>query len=369
MKKSCGIHTITIMHKQLLIVALAIFSTQLYAQNIGFNYTTVCKGEVTTIWDTTSIPDSLISFRKWDINNDGIFYEMGDTITVPFSQSGKIAVGLMHTYTTGNTDTIIDSIYVLPLPQVNFNVDNQCAGQDAVFQANATISAGQIIEWIWDFDNDGDDDAYGDTITAINGIADTYTIKLECVSDQGCRFSTEKNLEIYNNPVAGFTYQDTTTADTTLFTNASSIDNGNIFKYSWDFGDGVTSTLPDPSHLFENPGTYTVQLEAISSNFCDTIVSKELEIADGGNPEDPVSLVPNNIITPNSDGINDRLEIPALEQYTYCTLTVFNRWNDQVYSGPADPDESTFTSFDAGVYYYILECAEKELMGSFNLLK
>jgi PKD repeat protein len=359
------------MRKQLLVLAFASLSTHLYAQDIGFIYNTACYGEMTNLQDTTSIPDSLIASRGWDLDNDGDFTDAFGTSTGKvFGQAGSIPVGLKHTYTSGGSDTAYFNIYVAPLPQVNFNVDNQCAERDAVFQANATIvQPGYISDWIWDLDNDGIPDKFGDTVTYTIVYPGFYIAKLECVSDQGCRFSTEKTLEFYNNPVAGFTYQNTTTADTTLFTNTTTIDSDSIIIYLWDFGDGVTSTLPDPSHLFENPGTYTVQLEAISSNFCDTIVSKELEIADGGSPEGPVSLVPNNIITPNGDGINDRLEIPDLEQYTYCTLTVFNRWNDQVYSGPADPGESTFTSFDAGVYYYILECAEKELMGSFNLLK
>jgi hypothetical protein len=358
------------MHKQLLIVALVLFSTQLYAQNIGFIYNTACYGEMTNLQDTTSIPDSLIASRGWDLDNDGDFTDAFGTSTGKvFGQAGSIPVGIKHTYTSGGSDTAYFNIYVAPLPQVNFNVDNQCAERDAVFQANDTISEGAIINRGWDFTNNGIINDTGAIVYHTNSIAGNYTIKLECESDMGCVSSITKLNEIFNNPDVNFSYQDTTTADTTLFNNASTIDNDSIIIYLWDFGDGVTSTLPDPSHLFEYPGTYTVQLEAISSNFCQNIVSKELEIADGGSPEDPVSLVPNNIITPNSDGINDRLEIPELNQYTYCTLTVFNRWNDQVYSGPADPGESTFTSLDAGVYYYILECAEKELMGSFNLLK
>ena len=33
------------------------------------------------------------------------------------------------------------------------------------------------------------------------------------------------------------------------------------FTYKWDFGDGITSTEPSPTHIFCTPGTYTVTLE------------------------------------------------------------------------------------------------------------
>lgn len=41
-----------------------------------------------------------------------------------------------------------------------------------------------------------------------------------------------------------------------LFSNCS--DNG--LSYSWDFGDGITSTLSSPRHAWETPGNYTVTL-------------------------------------------------------------------------------------------------------------
>jgi PKD repeat protein len=41
------------------------------------------------------------------------------------------------------------------------------------------------------------------------------------------------------------------------FTNQSS---GAITSHAWDFGDGGSSTLASPSHVYTTPGTYTVVL-------------------------------------------------------------------------------------------------------------
>lgn len=47
-----------------------------------------------------------------------------------------------------------------------------------------------------------------------------------------------------------------------LFTNKSIVDaNGNV-KYTWDFGDGSTSSSIQPIHVYDSPGQYDVSLKA-----------------------------------------------------------------------------------------------------------
>ncbi|MFQ5639341.1 MAG: PKD domain-containing protein, partial [bacterium] len=45
---------------------------------------------------------------------------------------------------------------------------------------------------------------------------------------------------------------------------------GNISSRAWEFGDGETSTAINPSHTYQNPGTYTVKLTVSGSGGSDT---------------------------------------------------------------------------------------------------
>jgi len=69
-----------------------------------------------------------------------------------------------------------------------------------------------------------------------------------------------------NWPTANFNY---TGGGTVNFTNTSS----NGVTYSWDFGDGNTSSLENPSNTYATGGNYNVQLTTFSSDNCfsDTI--------------------------------------------------------------------------------------------------
>lgn len=63
-----------------------------------------------------------------------------------------------------------------------------------------------------------------------------------------------------------------------VFANNSA--NGNVFN--WEFGDGTTSTLVNPSHVYPGPGTYTVTLVVSDINGCYTpdSVTFDVEIGD-----------------------------------------------------------------------------------------
>lgn len=62
---------------------------------------------------------------------------------------------------------------------------------------------------------------------------------------------------------------------TTNFTDVSSI-NGNapITNWSWNFGDGNTSTLQNPAHIYNTPGVYTVSLTVTDSIGCPNTETK-----------------------------------------------------------------------------------------------
>ncbi|MBY0536364.1 MAG: PKD domain-containing protein [Chitinophagaceae bacterium] len=77
------------------------------------------------------------------------------------------------------------------------------------------------------------------------------------------------NLQIFNPPVASFTFQHNGCAtDSVSFFDATDGQGRAIIKYSWDFGDNTLSNLKNPKHKYSSAGTKTVRFSTITDVGC-----------------------------------------------------------------------------------------------------
>ncbi len=88
--------------------------------------------------------------------------------------------------------------------------------------------------------------------------------------DSGFVANWTAHKQVLPAPTAAFTFAATNPAllDTVVFTDGSS---NNTTVWNWNFGDGGTSTVQNPNHIYTQAGTYTITMIAESCNAFDTI--------------------------------------------------------------------------------------------------
>ncbi len=192
--------------------------------------------------------------------------------THAFKDPGKYTVSLVTTKSNGNDCDSQDSSYieveVFPNPQVDFAYTVACANDSTRFTDQSKLTTGEsITAWHWDF---GD----GSTSTRQNPAhrfknPGTYNVTLTVTNQNSCVSDTTRQVTIYAPPSSKFTTSLTCDKEEMAFQDQSTVAQGTITRWEWDFGDGsARSSEQNPRHLFAQAGTYTVQLKTFSSQGC-----------------------------------------------------------------------------------------------------
>ena len=136
----------------------------------------------------------------------------------------------------------------------------------------------EVANYSWFFEGrefGANEPAVSFTVTEVppNGQA---PLTLELVGPEGCTFARQTNVRV-TQVVAGFvTNADPCSPDVT-FTNQSI--GGSTF--SWDFGDGVTSTSNSPTNSYGTDGTFDVTLQVTdAASGCTDVITQSVTVSD-----------------------------------------------------------------------------------------
>lgn len=239
--------------------------------DFSHNQPVVCRPPFNITFNNNSSGPGTLSYY-WEFG-DGNTSNLQNP-THNYTASGNFTITMAVTSSAGCSDTIrrTGTLNIENIATAIDAPDSICINAPANF-LNASTPAPRTTGW--DF---GD----GNTSTATStqhtySIPGIYTVKLYNTYSY-CNDSATKTIKVLPRPVANFTYSDTTRCQpnhTVNFIDASS----NAVGWAWDFGDGNTSTLQNPSHTYTNYGVFTVKLVVTNSSGCtDSLVKPNLVI-------------------------------------------------------------------------------------------
>lgn len=215
--------------------------------NYTFDNNNGCDSMYVNFGDN-STPDAIN--WAWDFDNG----QTDNTNAPPIQFYGTpgnydVELTVTNANNCSNTTTQTFTVYESPVPA--FTPTSVCVNDVATFTDNSTSAAGDpIIGWTWDF---GD----GSPINNNQNPTHTYTAPgfydmVLTVNTAFCSTTDTVQLNVENVPAANFV-ADTTDGCADLLVNFTNSSSANATNFYWNFGDGDTSILASPSHLFLNP--------------------------------------------------------------------------------------------------------------------
>ena len=120
-----------------------------------------------------------ITSWQWDFQNDGIIDSYLQNPTYTYAIAGVYSVSLTVSDST-NTDIELKEDYITVEAPLFSDFEVDITDGDAPLEVNFTdLSTGNIIAWMWDFDNDGTIDSNIQNPTYIYAEAGVYSVSLK----------------------------------------------------------------------------------------------------------------------------------------------------------------------------------------------
>jgi gliding motility-associated-like protein len=283
-----------------------------------------CYKEMVHFTDISTVPlGGTIVGWNWNFGDN--YFSNERNPSHQYQSDGVYNVILTVTTTAGCVDSILRSITVLPSPIADFSNSDGCVNDTIYFVDASTFPGGNInaCSWYWNFGG-------GIVSTSRNPfhiwtVEGSYIVSLVVTSEFGCSDTLLKSITVSTRPIAGFTFPDTNLVvnKTIHFTDSSFFSS----SWMWDFGDNTdTSGLRNPSHIYFNPGTYTVT-QTVFNGTCPDVIMKIIKIKgieDIFPPKVPTAFSPNN------DGINDILFVRG-GPFSSLQFIIYNNWGELIF--------------------------------------
>ncbi len=213
-------------------------------------------------------PDGTIATYRWDLGDEP-GPELGTQITRRYSTPGVRAARLTVIDDSGARNAVAQDDVVIRInhpPVAAAGPDVVTNSNTVTFDGSASADAdGDALVFRWDF-GDGSPPRLGIRPTHTYAEGGTFPVVLSVDDGTGLANGTDTTaitVSIDRPPIADAGgNKDVCAGDIVVFDGSGSADpEGGLLRYAWDFGDGGTEDIVNPTRVFDRGGLFPVTLE------------------------------------------------------------------------------------------------------------
>jgi gliding motility-associated-like protein len=266
--------------------------------------------DFTTMIDTCSNKISFVN-QTAPLSTPAYWYINGTQVatTQNYSQAfvtaGTYTATLITRSSYGCADTMI-KVIIVPVDSISINLpQTKCA------KAPVPLLAEGGDSYSWQLVTGLSNPSIANPVcTAQTTTIYTVTITQNSLLNKVCIKTLTTSVTVYPIINAAFNYTIGACRNDVTFTDASTI---SPVSWAWDFGNGATSALQNPSYSYSNPQLYNVSLIVTNSNGCKDTILQPLNLAgfEAITVNSPVSKCGPDTVQLNATGGNYYHWVPA----------------------------------------------------------
>jgi len=162
-------------------------------------------------------------------------------------------------------DTLVRIIHLGSIPTVDFNIDGlACVNTPITFKDSSVSEVGEPTAFTWTFPGGLISIEKNPTVSIVN--AGPATINLRVRTYYGCEAEKTKTIDIGEKPIVDFTYNKD--CDGHVLFIPAQLNTANIVNWFWNFGDGSSAIVMQPTHHYKQNNLATASLLVKSIQGC-----------------------------------------------------------------------------------------------------
>ena len=291
---------------------------------------TVCKGD-----NVKFVAAAAQGSENYAYSWNPAIYISSPTGSVQVGEAFGTTVYNISAYDIACPNYVIQTSFTLtvdqpPVPNMSLAKNNVCEPLCMIFNTHTNGKSAQVT---YDFGNNHV--VEGDSVNVCL-MAGQHYMRIATLGTNGCKgiYDYTVPITVYPKPGTDFGWTpETPNTSNNLVTFVPTTKHGKTFTYEWQFTNSTnvggidTSSIKNPSKIYDNNGKFPAMLVVRNEYGCTDSVFKIVEI------EEDVNVFIPNTFTPNDDNVNDVFNVKGLGlQQTGFYMEVFDRWGTLVYS-------------------------------------
>lgn len=253
----------------------SILVTSSEAPTIDFDFNKEnCITTLNTFSASLTSPNTITSWQ-WDFGDGQT--AIGQEVSHQYAAPGTYTVRLSVESENDCGNFIEKEVTIHPEPEPDFNFPGGviCTNGEVAFENTTPGDFGDDITWSWDF---GDGNSVAEKSPSHTYSAGgQYTVSLTA-DIPGCSVTKSYQVDVLTGPSVNFTASNFCFGQEVQFADLTQGDG--ITSYHWDFGNGTTSDLQNPSVKYDLAGVYEVTLSVENDPGCSNSFTRNITIQD-----------------------------------------------------------------------------------------